>query len=314
MRRFRVAGLPGLPVLTTGFVETASGQRRRARNWSLVMPDASVARTIVVAGDGSKASEIALEHGHRYRAAVDGKLVAVRVVDPGGEPGRVDSTPVVGSVTTCPEPVAIARIGEERASRALLRATRELGAGQLFMATRGTGWRHRSVAAECVDTAAMPVTVVGPRVQRPQRSGPLAILLALPGDEALLSSAIDVFRPMVAGTTAELHFAAIAMERVGDSAGSDPAAHGRSIAQTAARLLQWDRALVETDVVAPPWPGDEARALAVLADDLRPDLLVVAARPRGFWSRLFAGAGLYGVVDRSRVPVVVLPITQTGAR
>lgn len=63
---------------------------------------------------------------------------------------------------------------------------------------------------------------------------------------------------------------------------------------------------VRPRVVAGPWPADAICAAAVRDDVPAPDLIVMAARRRGWWSRFWRGSVSAEVARRSPVPVLLV--------
>lgn len=278
---------------------------------------------LLVPLDGSPIASRSLPYAVALARALRGEILLVHVVpDPpaGQAAARVTDVDLdrlaaelrAGGITARPCVVAAAHRG---VAHAILEVAREQLAGLIVMSTHGRSgvgrWLYGSVAEELVGAGEVPVVLVSAVCARSwPAERPRALLVPLDGS-ALAEAALPLAGHLAATLQADLHLLRV-VEPVDEARYrgwapriTDPAAElGEAwrYLEAIASPLRRARGMVEVHVRLGPAPS----TIALLAEELGVDLIVMATHGRGGLPRLVLGSVATATLQRASMPILVV--------
>ncbi len=268
--------------------------------------------------DGSGSSLLILPHAAALVNAAGGKLIVLRVFEPGdtdaAAPSEVRAAmeeglrEVLEPLPVDAEPMVITSTGGERIADLIASAVDSTGAELVAISTRGRGAVRRaafvSVASEVVRNPSVPVMAAGQSVGPPHRDRTERLLVATEGAES--SDAIaNGLRPLLADWSPDLTLLEVHVPVISEWTDVEQREAAKREVHALAGRFPEDLVAAEL-VLEPSGFTTPAATIAKAATEFGVDAIVLATRARGAMGQLFLGSVAQDVVRKATVPCILV--------
>ncbi len=281
---------------------------------------------ILVTNDGSDASLRVLPHAARLAAALDGRLVLVRIIDPDAELANIpadEREPAIRNLRARWEGPLAAQLEsrglagdaevrllahEQSLAEGVLAAAQEHDALLIAMHSRGAGAiRHAllgSVALGVLSAASLPLMLTGPDVL-PPRTGAAPYRLVITSDGSAASNIVVI----ALGSVLSLVDADVTLLHVCELRSGRPNPAGEVVATTrqleTIRDLLPERLHARSQVPVVPCSGHVAQDILFHACRTGADALALSTHGYSAMHHLLAGSTALEMLARSPFPLIL---------